>query len=212
MKTVYFKKWGLGLCALLITSVSDAKCYPGLDCPSDLPDSKRESPKHNNESWKMISHYQVKGGLAKDITTGLMWMRCSIGQTWNGASCEGKGVEVKWAKAMAIPKHFGSYAGYSDWRLPTIKELNTLVYCSNGHTIQYKDNGYESIGSCGEDYKRPTIEQSVFPNTASSDFWSASPNANTSYSAWYVGFYYGHSNYYYLKSNSLYVRLVRTGQ
>ncbi len=40
MKIVHLKKWGLGLCALLITSVSYAKCYPGLDCPDDLPQTK----------------------------------------------------------------------------------------------------------------------------------------------------------------------------
>jgi len=82
MKGTYFKKWGLGLCAFLITSVSYGKCYPSLDCPDDLPDSKQESPKNNDEDWQMISHYQVKGGLVKDIITGLMWMRCGIGQNW----------------------------------------------------------------------------------------------------------------------------------
>ena len=210
MKTVYLKKWGLGLCALLITSVSYAKCYPGLDCPSDLPDSKQESPKKNNEDWKMISHYQVKGGLVKDITTGLMWMRCSIGQKWNGASCEGKAVRVKWKQAMAIPKHFRSYAGYSDWRLPTIKELNTLVYCSNGKIIQYEKDGYNSKEICGKNYKQPTIEQSVFPNTASG-YWSSSPYANNSNLAWGVYFDYGYVNYHY-RNNTNSVRVVRSGQ
>ena len=210
MKIICFKKWGLGLCTLLITSMSYAKCYPGLDCPSDLPDSKQESPKTDDEDWQMIRHYKVKGGLVKDITTGLMWMRCSIGQTWNGASCEGKASEVRWKQVMAIPKYFGSYAGYSDWRLPTIKELNTLVYCSNGKTIQYKEDGYGSKGGCGKNYKRPTIEQSVFPNTAASGYWSSSPNANSSDNAWGVDFYNGNGNN--IRNYTNYVRVVRSGQ
>ena len=205
MEARYLKKVVIGLCVLLITSVSYAKCYPGLDCPNDLPGSHQETPRRSSsDNWQMISHYKVKGNLVKDITTGLIWMRCSVGQKWRGSTCEGKPIYVNWDKAMAIPKHLGSHAGYSDWRLPTIKELITLVYYSNGETVQLKVN-------CGKNYQSPTIEQSVFPLPISGSFWSASPDANNSSQAWLAGFNTGYMRNIY-KNYRGYVRLVRTGQ
>lgn len=82
------------------------------------------------KEWQTIDRYQVKGGLVKDTETKLMWMRCSLGQTWDGSTCTGKALEYTWAETM---KQNGfNYAGYSNWRVPKIEELKTLVYCSSG--------------------------------------------------------------------------------
>ncbi len=171
------------------------------------------------EKSKLNERYLVKGGLVKGMLTGLMWMRCSLGQNWNGSICEGEVAEYEWKQALNVASDF-SYTGYSDWRVPTIKELNTLVYCSNGKTVQYKEDGYSSAKSEGGygcesdsrgDSQRPTIRQSVFPNTPSnivfSWFWSSSTSAYYSDSAWLVGF----GNGYDFKNNNYAVRLVREG-
>jgi hypothetical protein len=80
--------------------------------------------------------------------------------------------------------------GFTDWRMPTRKELNGIVHL--GRT-------------------NPSIDPTYFPNTKSSYFWSGSPDAGSSYYAWYVFFYYG-----YVSSNfrgvACHVRLVRSGQ
>ncbi|MCK5925378.1 MAG: DUF1566 domain-containing protein, partial [Methylococcales bacterium] len=101
------------------------------------------------------------------------------------------------------------------------KELNTLVYCSNGKVIQYKEDSYNSTieteGSYGcesnsrGDYESPTIHQAVFPNTVASGYWSSSPYANLSYNAWEVHFIDGDDDYDY-RFDTSYVRVVRSGQ
>ena len=87
--------------------------------------------------------------------------------------------------------------GFTDWRMPTARELEGIA-----------DMGRTS----------PAIEPTYFPNTPSSSFWSASPYAGNSISAWTVNFYrgnayadgpYGHPGY---RNYGLYVRLVRGGQ
>ncbi|NOQ36585.1 MAG: DUF1566 domain-containing protein [Methylococcaceae bacterium] len=174
-----------------------------------------------NENRQTAERYLVKGSLVKDTVTGLMWMRCSLGQNLDSPSCKGKVVKYNWQQALNIAADF-SYAGYSDWHLPTIKELNTLVYCSNGKKIHYKEDGYDDIKSEGDwgcdsensgAYQKPTIKQTIFPNTPSSWFWSSSPNANYNRSsrAWFVSFTYGCDDCGYNSYNYA-VRLVRAGQ
>jgi len=78
----------------------------------------------------------------------------------------------------------------SDWRMPTRKELESLVvYNYAGRTI---DTGY-------------------FPNAVNSNSWSGTPHATNTASAWKVDFFYGSSKYE-PRSSSYAVRLVRDGR
>ncbi|MCK9532719.1 MAG: DUF1566 domain-containing protein [Gammaproteobacteria bacterium] len=80
--------------------------------------------------------------------------------------------------------------GANDWRLPTADELQSLVHY--GRTS-------------------PAIDTGFFPNTLASWFWSSSPSASDSGSAWDVVFVTGDVNAGY-KSSTGRVRLVRAGQ
>ncbi|WCL50975.1 Lcl C-terminal domain-containing protein [Leptospira sp. GIMC2001] len=57
----------------------------------------------------------------EDLVTGLIWQRCSLGQT-NDAGCTGPGDVYSWNDAVSQCAAVGS-----DWRLPTIQELATLI-------------------------------------------------------------------------------------
>ena len=91
--------------------------------------------------------------------------------------------------------------GKNDWRMPTVDELKTLVYCSDGK--------YDTDGACTNytSVTRPTINSTYFPNT-NYWYWSSSPDANFSSGAWLVGFGSGYSVSSY-KYRNYFVRLVR---
>ncbi len=130
-------------------------------------------------------------GTVTHNSTGLMWMQCSLGQSWDGATCTGSASDYNWQNALAAGNGY-SFAGYTDWRLPNKNELASIVEqrCHN-----------------------PAINTAIFPATPSDWFWSSSPYAGASYSAWYVNFGNGYvgdvgkHNYDYYR-----VRLVRAGQ
>ena len=88
------------------------------------------------------------------------------------------------AKKYAAKLRLG---GYADWRVPTILELLSVV-----------------------DYTRcnPAIDVEVFPNTPSGWFWTVSPDAGSSNSAWVVHFDSGDGLYYVVSSYGR-VRCVR---
>ena len=116
-------------------------------------------------------------GTVTDNATGLMWAQATAPDAlvWRDA--------LAWCENLAL-------AGYSDWRLPTIKELESLM-----------DDG--SDGS--------QISLAYFPDTVSSYYWTSTTNAYYTEDAWVVNFSYGH-NSYGNKAGTYYVRAVRGGQ
>ena len=132
-------------------------------------------------------------GTVTDTQTGLMWKKCAEGQ--DPLTCSGSTSSFNWQAALQRAQDVnGGLAGnnltYTDWRVPNIKELASLVE---------------------EQCYSPAINTAVFPNAPSAVFWSASPHAGYGYDAWGVGFSFGHDGNY-SKNYGGGVRLVRSGQ
>ncbi len=162
----------------------------------------------------------MQQGMWRDPKTNLVWMRCSLGQTWDGKTCTGEAKSYTWQEALDAAKAFnndGGFGGYKDWIVPHIEDLSTIRYCSTGfektRKIPAKTGGTRTIEDVcnGEGYQRPTINQTIFPNTKDSWYWSSSPYANNSGDAWFVLFYNGGDGNSFKYSN-YYVRLVRSSQ
>lgn len=184
----------------------------------------------------------MKQGIWRDAKTGLMWDRCSIGQSWNGTTCTGQAIKLNWQDAKDYVKQFTNQqakGGYSDWRLPTIQELDSIRYCSTGwyqvteivseltaqgrverevsrakiKTIPANKGGTIQVPyECAKGSDKPAIDTTIFPKTIETidDFyWSSSSGALGNYNAWGVGFYIGNDDYLD-KDGSAYVRAVRS--
>ncbi|NIP28031.1 MAG: DUF1566 domain-containing protein, partial [Phycisphaerae bacterium] len=62
-------------------------------------------------------------GTVTDKATGLMWMKVDSGKLKAGKNKDGK---LNWQEALNWAENL-KYAGYSDWRLPNVKELQSIV-------------------------------------------------------------------------------------
>lgn len=133
-----------------------------------------------------VERYQLNGdGTVQDKATGLIWKRCSEGQS--GADCkQGAAVTYSWMDAIALAAA-SDFAGSKEWRLPTITELATL--------LEYRCT-------------MPAINLTVFPVTPATNYWSSTPYAGYVNGAWNVNFNDGVQDNC-SKNYRLYVRLVR---
>lgn len=123
------------------------------------------------------------GSEIKDVQTGLVWQRCSVGQSWTGNTCAGEAKKFTFDDAQ---KQAGN-----GWRVPTVRELHSLVWCSTGTTqdrIDPQDGKAALEYRCVFEYTRPTIRQAAFPNTPGDWYWTSTPWAS---GAWSVNFYDG---------------------
>ncbi len=125
-------------------------------------------------------------GTVTNNATGLMWAQCLDGLS--GADCAtGSASTSDWQAALILAEA-STFAGHSDWRLPSLKELASIVEasCSN-----------------------PPINSTFFPNTYVNPLtqWT-STYVSSSDKAWVITFNYGLDDSY-AKSSLLGIRLVR---
>ena len=150
-----------------------------VNCINNIPPSNPDSA------------YTASGdGTVTDTRNGLMWKVCAEGQVWSAGACTGSATAVTWDMALSQAEA-SAYAGYSDWRLPNVKELRSLV-----EECRYS----------------PAINDVVFPGVPSRvGFWTGSPVANSS-EGWFVEFDFGVSTPSGVRNISGPVRFVRGGQ
>ncbi len=127
--------------------------------------------------------------MVKDNVTGLVWEV----KTDDGGIND-KDNTYTWQDARDVfiaqlnTDHFG---GYTDWRMPTVKELSFLV---------------------NADAFNPAISTAFFPNTISSVYCSSTAYVDSTDVAWSVNFSSSSYADIHLKLIGFYVRAVRGGQ
>jgi uncharacterized repeat protein (TIGR01451 family) len=162
--------------AFKLPDTGQTKCYqadyPYAEIPCD------NTGQDGAYSINPMSYTDNGNFTVTDNNTGLMWLLVEPGPT-------------VWAKAISFCAGL-SFKGYSDWRLPDMKELISII-----------DFGVPSPG--------PTINSEFFPDASASNYWTATTHAAFPDVAAYVDFYYG-GTWGDEKNSSYDVRCVRGGQ
>jgi len=130
-------------------------------------------------------------GTVTDNLSGLIWVKNPHalaanleGRSWNSA--------VDFCNAL-------DYANHADWRLPNIKELESLVHCGTG---SWGNQTFEWMNST----------ETPFSGVDSSRYWSSTTRANRTGYAWRVDMGYGNVTCgYYGKGYSYRAWPVRGG-
>ncbi len=92
-------------------------------------------------------------GTVTDLTTNLMWQQCSAGLSTTTAACDtGTAQGYIWNDAISYCEGL-SLGGFTDWRLPNIRELKSIVDLT---TLD------------------PAINTAYFPNTQTLSFYLSS--------------------------------------
>jgi hypothetical protein len=160
------------LFTILLPVVSYAQCSIG-SIPNTTPTAQ------------FINH---GNGTVTDTKTGLMWKRCAEGSIWvkdtctniqfiGGQAFEMEPNEFTWQGALQqakIVNNAGGFAGKTDWRLPNIKELASLI----------EEQCYVPAINMAISFPRDSLK-------ATSSYWSSTTTAENGSYAWQVNFFNG---------------------
>jgi hypothetical protein len=72
------------------------------------------------------------GTISDTTSNGIMWAKCAHGETGT-ASCSGSADKIIYSTAYAYCENL-TLAGYTDWRLPTVAELETLGFSDGDYS------------------------------------------------------------------------------
>ncbi|EMN91172.1 DUF1566 domain-containing protein [Leptospira weilii] len=155
-------------------------CWDNAGTAVACPGTGNDGEFNNTPNARTFSAPTPSCEFTSDYTTldtlhGLTWKTCAQGQT--GSNCSGAATAINWNNAnaglagscTALNGLNGGkgYAGKTNWRIPTIKELASLLHYSNN----------------------PHINNTSFPNTFSgTNYMTNTPDITTPGSNWAINF------------------------
>jgi hypothetical protein len=153
-----------------------------------------------------LSYTDNGDGTSTDNNTGLMWEKKSLeGTTVTNINHRDK--TYTWADAVAghiAGLNAGAFAGYTDWRLPNVKELQSIVnYENQSPSVSAPAFNDGCVASC-------TVLNCSCTTAVNVNYWSSSTDAFSPASAWGVFFFDG-SVSPVNKNSPRHVRAVRGG-
>ena len=130
-------------------------------------------------------------GTVTDTETKITWMRCALGQKWDGKTCVGKAKAYSWqeAREAAAELNGDTFGEPTKWRLPLVPELASITE-----------------RKCFE----PRVNLVVFPATPSRLFWTGMERKGDTERAYAIDFGKG-SVSPGKKNNVAFIRLMLDG-
>lgn len=137
---------------VIVTAQADQRCRKNLE-----------------ESTPTARFVFDDNGTVIDKQTKIIWMRCAMGQKWDGKTCTGRAREYSWQEAMDAVAELNSdtFGEPSSWRLPLVPELASIVE-----------------RQCFE----PRVNLLVFPATPSKAFWTGMKKKGRAEQAYAIDF------------------------
>jgi hypothetical protein len=173
--------------ALRLPDTGNARCYQ-LESPyAEIP--CLGTGQDGAYSINPMSYTDNGNGTVTDNNTRLMWQRLNDGSKYNWYRASGTYNATSNPSSQNVCGAM-NLGGHTDWRLPTKKELMSIV----DYSVPYPG---------------PTIMSAFFPNTVSSGYWSSTTFASSPARAWSVDFYDGTDASGSFKETNGYVRCVR---
>ena len=137
----------------------------------------------------LASNFIEKGYYVIDLKNKVEWLRCSVGQQWSDdkVDCIGQPLKLDLKEAKEANKILNEQIE-GNWRLPTRKELESLV--------------------C-EECENTKIDKVLFPSTPAQPFWTSQRNWWSPKFFWSVNFFTGHTYGRFVPEKRIFVRFVR---
>ncbi|WP_165144155.1 DUF1566 domain-containing protein [Marinitoga sp. 38H-ov] len=122
-----------------ITDTDQKKCYDNfkeIDCPEPGEKFYGQDAQYTGYESKFNDNGD---GTVSDLTTGLMWIKSP---DWDKNGIINYNDKMSYNEAIEYVKKLNKedYLGYNDWRLPTIKELYSLIKFSGVDPSGYDGN------------------------------------------------------------------------
>ena len=133
------------------------------------------------------SRFVTREHIVVDLERQIEWLRCSVGQRWNGSECSGNIVNLSLDMVPKALEIANEQLG-AGWRLPSKAELKSIV--------------------CNE-CPSPKIDKEIFPNTDNAPYWTGDQSIFNSKFYVSVNFHTGFSFNRFSPIKELAVRLVR---
>jgi len=134
-----------------------------------------------------LSRYHLhENGKIEDLQYGLVWQPCSWGQQYSAKhGCVGQALALNYAQALVIAEQMRKISGLA-WHIPSLHQLSSSVAL---------------------DRYSPAIDNKIFPNSVSANYWSSTAFVQQAKQHWVVNFVMG-GNSTEKDSSKAYLRLV----
>lgn len=179
-----------------LQKTGQTSCYDSSGLPTACPGTGQDGQLQKGAARSFTDNGD---GTVTDNLTGLMWEKQS-----DDDGIHDKDNTYTWGNTFALKVaalNAEAFAGYRDWRVPNVVELESLRNFGTTHPSTFAAFNNNCTQAC------TVLTCSC---TRSHLYWSSSTYLNTPTQAWFVGFSVGYT-YMDYKANNYGLRAVRAG-
>lgn len=161
-------------CLVTIANAANVALVPKTGQTTTLPltaPANSDGALQKGQAWPTPRFVaDASGNCITDQLTGLMWVK--------DLNTVNSGAALNWSTGLLAAAN-GSWCGHTDWRMPNINELRSLLnfaYADQSNWLMY---GSGNSGS-------PACSGACFANVQARSYWSSSSYASSVSDAWFV--------------------------